>query len=384
MENNKQTTPLPHWVPPPLYHRDKTGRTRLWRITDSSEHFVIEHGHVGGKLQSETHPIQKREWAVRQWAHKKHRQGYRETVESDAPHTGRDLAKIVRPMLASPLRTPSSLSALMKPCFVQPKMDGIRCMAYWDPVDHQVILLSRTGVRLEADALSTARRSLHCLLQEHPDIVLDGELYHPEIPFEVLSGCCRRLSSSSSRKRCPVPDLPNLSVQLHVFDLVVLSQRDAPFSERSRTLQSLVSYDITVVPTFVATTWQQFFDFHARFTQDGGYEGIIWRDPDGVYEMGYRSRSLQKYKTFQEEEFLIVGFTHGDGRETDAVIWICETARGQRFHVRPQGSLDHRQEALREASRSVGKQLTVRFQEYTKDGVPRFPVGKSVRIDATA
>jgi hypothetical protein len=34
-----------------------------------------------------------------------------------------------------------------------------------------------------------------------------------------------------------------------------------------------------------------------------------------------------------------------------------------------------------QAMSMIGKKLTVIFQEYTNDGVPRFPVGKAIRIN---
>ena len=52
---------------------------------------------------------------------------------------------------------------------------------------------------------------------------------------------------------------------------------------------------------------------------------------------------------------------------------------GNEFTVRPEGSYEHRKKLNRNATKYIGKKLTMKFQAYTKGGVPRFPVGISIR-----
>jgi DNA ligase-1 len=135
---------------------------------------------------------------------------------------------------------------------------------------------------------------------------------------------------------------------------------------------------IRFVDTYFVHTHDQFYDKFKGFILDG-YEGAMLRNTEGVYRQNYRSADLQKYKEFQEDEYDIVGFTQGDGRDEGTVIWICITEQGRRFSVRPKGSVEYRRELYENAGRYVGKRLTVIFQELTEFGVPRFPVGKCVR-----
>ena len=95
----------------------------------------------------------------------------------------------------------------------------------------------------------------------------------------------------------------------------------------------------------------------------------------------HRSYDLQKYKEFKEEEFKIVGYTKGEGRDDEAVLWICETETKLTFTVRQSIPLNKRRELYIHANQYIGKQLTVKFQECTDKGVPRFPVGKAIRED---
>ena len=98
-----------------------------------------------------------------------------------------------------------------------------------------------------------------------------------------------------------------------------------------------------------------------------------------MYRCNYRSHDLQKYKEFLEDEFLIVGFTQGDGRDKGTIIWICVTKEGKEFSVRPRGTMEHRRKLFQTGEKYVGKKLTIIYQELTEEGKPRFPVGKDVR-----
>jgi DNA ligase-1 len=110
-----------------------------------------------------------------------------------------------------------------------------------------------------------------------------------------------------------------------------------------------------------------------------GYEGIMVRDLNGPYEINKRSKYLQKFKEFMEEEFKIIGYHDGTGDEKGAVIWDCEISSDKNVSVRPRGTFESRKKLFLEAEKYIGKKLTVIFQGYTEDGSLRFPVGKAIR-----
>jgi DNA ligase-1 len=82
-----------------------------------------------------------------------------------------------------------------------------------------------------------------------------------------------------------------------------------------------------------------------------------------------------------EDEFEIVGFHQGDAGEKGCVVWDCINDESKTFAVRPRGTFEQRKEWFLEGDSYIGKKITVIFQEYSQDGIPRFPVGKSIRID---
>jgi DNA ligase-1 len=103
------------------------------------------------------------------------------------------------------------------------------------------------------------------------------------------------------------------------------------------------------------------------------------RNRKGAYGINKRSSDLQKVKTFLDGEFRIVGFSEGSGNDAGTVIWECETSGGLRFNVRPRGTREARMEQFQNGRDYIGQVLTVRYQELTDDGIPRFPVGITIR-----
>jgi DNA ligase-1 len=201
---------------------------------------------------------------------------------------------------------------------------------------------------------------------------LDGELYTTEIPFENLAGLIKK-------KRATTEDLKQIQlIDYHVYDLIDLQSPTVTFTERIALLDSLVNSSFKHVKLVKTCTVPSHVEFYEKFIGEG-YEGAMLRNSNGQYKQNNRSSDLQKYKEFQEEEYKIVDFTQGEGRDEGSVIWICEIADGTRFNVRPRGTVEHRKELFNNASKSIGSALTVIFQELSKFGVPRFPVGKSIR-----
>ena len=92
---------------------------------------------------------------------------------------------------------------------------------------------------------------------------------------------------------------------------------------------------------------------------------------DSPYEPGKRSMGLLKLKKMEKEEYEIVDRVRD---KEGGLVWVCATEDGKRFKVKPAG-----EKKKYEEHPQSGKLLTVQFQELTKHGVPRFPVGLAVR-----
>ena len=84
-----------------------------------------------------------------------------------------------KPMLAYPVS--NKPIDYTKPVFMQPKLDGVRCLIQYErrtqPREDVVVAYSRTGKQwLNIDHIL---QSLVPFFQANPNVILDGELYNP-------------------------------------------------------------------------------------------------------------------------------------------------------------------------------------------------------------
>ena len=393
--NSEDQKPVLHKEYPPIFGKDKSGKTRVWNATVFSLPIsnkgisVIQHGIYDGKLQvdtrqytegknigkkNETTPLQQCVAEVE----KKHKdkiekEGYSDTYynvpNTLTTETTPEIRKIF-PMLANKYEpsVTKKRGGIVFPCFVQPKLDGLRCVVYL--VDGLPVYQSRTGGIFTV--LHHLDSSVVEILSRNHTLVLDGELYTPQIPFEELAGIIKKKTLTETDKQ------KILHIQYHVYDLVIPK---LPFRERLLQMQqTILSTNLFVVPvsTYLANSVADFKEKFGEYVAQG-FEGIMLRNTEGLYQENYRSNDLMKYKEFFEAEYPIVDYKEATGRDVGTVIWECETPEGRRFSVRPRGTQEARREWFCKAESLVGKQLTVIYQELSEMGVPRFPVGKAIR-----
>jgi DNA ligase-1 len=250
------------------------------------------------------------------------------------------------------------------PCFVQPKLDGVRCITVSGR------LYSRNGNPFPT--LEHIKKELDSLKD---NLVLDGELYTDDINFEKIVGLVRKNTKTSEEKA------NTLKIYLNVFDYV---DANLPYEKRLSNLNDFFENNkglkyIKQVKTEECKNEKEIMEFLDKYTKEG-YEGLIIRNKKGKYAENARSVDLQKLKKFIDEEFEITGYTTPTaGKEVGCVIWICKTKDGKTFNVRPQGNYDERKKLYRNGKKYIGKMLTVKYQELTNDHVPRFPVGLAIR-----
>ena len=398
---------------PTIYGVEKNGKTKVWTARiyrDELNGFAtaeIEYGQLDGKKQTtrreytegknlgkknETTPLQQCLLETRRkWQDKMEKEGYSLVVPHSQTQTestivvteeiNSNTATVVNkvfPMLAhtyEPLSSKNKKNDIAFPCYVQPKLDGLRCICYMVPNgssnEPAVVAQSRTGAYFESVEHICAE--LRPILLKNPGLILDGELYTTDIPFEELAGLIKRKKTSDANvnRQC---------IKYHIYDIVV---NGVPYSERhDRIVGAIPKPDkcryLEVVHTQLIHNVNEFKQAFGEYVA-AGYEGIMLRNVDGMYRQNYRSHDLQKYKEFVESEYPIVGFKEADGRDKGTVVWVCATAEKREFSVRPRGTQEQRRQWFQDGHTHVGKLLTVIYQELSELNVPRFPVGKAIR-----
>lgn len=359
---------------PVLYKVDNKGKVREWEVVVSSydaghNKYTIQviHGEQGGAKQikttvvdkgknigkaNETTVLEQAEFDAQSKWNKQKDKGYSETIVAKAE---RDF----RPMLAQEYIKHSK--KIVFPCYVQPKLDGLRCSISLE--NGKAIAKSRNGKIWKV--LDHITEMFEPILRQMPNIIPDGELYTNKIDFQkIISGIKR--------------DEPNeytSLIEFWCYDVHVVGKQ-IPFSTRMHIIRDIAEL-IPIVPveTKMAKTHDEIWEFHEHYTSQG-YEGVMTRNAHGLYEVDKRSYHLLKVKAFQDQEFEIVDLKLD---KNDECVFTCVSESGKTFDVKCEGSSEHRQELYND--KNIGKLLTVKFFEWTNDGVPRFPVGKTIRSE---
>ena len=382
---------------PTLFGKSKTGKTQVWQIEviksgdgpaaaggNQTAIIRVTYGYEGGKQvvndkeitkgknlgkKNETSPYEQALLEAQSTWEGKIDGGYAEKLgNAQAPGLASDNAvaahKTVSPMLAQDYHKQGK--KIVFPCYVQAKLDGVRSIFFNNA------LTSRNGKPFSG--LDHIIAELAPATKE--GLILDGEVYSTTLTFQQFVGLVKKKTYTAADKE----QLKH--VNLWVYDCV----NDAPFESRLATLKDFFSRNkftqIHLLPTEECATREGLKGFHDKYVLEGN-EGLMVRNKQGLYQLGARSYDLQKYKEFEDAEYKVTGFTDGQGLEKGLVIWTCETKDGQHFQVRPRGTHEARAEIFKDVTKNpkkyIGKELTVRFQELTGDGIPRFPVGISFR-----
>jgi ATP-dependent DNA ligase len=360
---------------PTLYHRGKSGGVYSWRVWTEGADVVTEYGLVDGEKQvarkaatpknvGRSNATTAEEQAVLEarslWQNKRDRK-YFESVEEA-------MGELIRPMLAHDFEKRRERNVAY-PAYVQPKLDGVRALAFWD--GSRVEVMSRSGKSWRAlGTVEHIAAALEGLLPRR--LLFDGEVYAHGETFQETTRLVKKYREGLSER-----------LLLHVYDVVDRDELGMPFSERyERFLQPLSlelgGQPLEAVRTEVVEAEEEVYELHREFVALG-YEGAILRTADGVYQYGARSFDLLKVKSFLDAEFEIVGHKDGVGKFAGAVIWVCRLPDGRTFDVVPRGSMEERRRWYLEGERHHGSLLNVRYFEVSEDGVPRFPVGAGIR-----
>lgn len=370
---------------PTLFKKSSQGKIEQWTIeVDANSTFspaVIKttYGEVGGKMQettdtikegknvgkkNETTPLTQAIAEAQSKWEKKCKSGY---VDSIAKAEVGDLDETfveggIVPMLAHSYD--KSGHKIVFPAAVQPKLDGIRCIAIKS--GPSVTLWTRTR-----KPINSCPHIVEAIKENFSgDLVLDGELYNHDYKkdFEKIVSAVRKDEPTEESKL----------VQYHIYDQVLggpfklrYTYLGLDFDHESEHLKLVLTDEISDETLVPATA--------AKFIAEG-YEGAMLRNLHSPYE-NKRSYHLQKVKEFEDAEFEIVGVEEGRGKLQGLVgAFVCKTADGKEFKAKPAGDQEATKAYIQNPESVIGRLLTVQFQGLTgANGVPRFPVGLRIR-----
>ena len=244
----------------------------------------------------------------------------------------------------------------------QPKLDGIRCLADKNG------LWTRQGKPI--NSCPHIWESVRSIVENSPDIVLDGELYNHDLKedFNKITSLVRKSKSTPE----DILEAEKM-VEYHVYDMFSSVTPNLLFTQRTHVLEAIISKEgasVHLVPTTYCSDQESLDSMYAEYTTDG-YEGQMVRN-DTPYE-NKRSNGLLKRKEFITEEFRVASMLEGQGNWAGHVKkFALIMPSGENCGAGVRGKQDKLKELWE--SGNTPSWATLRYFGLTPDGVPRFPV----------
>lgn len=304
--------------------------------------------------------------------------------------------------------------------YMQYKYDGIRCCHDLYNRDNpstysrncKEIILGK-DMKEELELISSK------LKVRNAKVILDGELYNHDFDLNQISGIVR---ASVGAANIDKKDL----LFYFIFDIFFIDNRGQPnelkYSDRMEYLDKISEIiktnkleRIKIVETKKISTQDSLVKYYNQAIQDN-YEGLIVKH--NVKYSNADRKNMIKLKPAFRDEFKIVGFKDGIGKDMGLIIFICETTEETRtkainyrnikgltsqigtdyeFSVRPKQDDKWRADEFQKLSTIIydpeelekpmtcfeknilGTYYTVEFQDYSEDLKPLRPVGIDYR-----
>jgi len=300
---------------PKLYKLSAKNKIQEWEISTKGNKIIVIQGQFDGKKQryeetikegknigrgNETTPEQQAEAEAKsKWEHK-HNKDYHLSIK-ECKGKGKIANKGgYLPMLAHSFEKHAE-KYLKYPCYVQPKLDGLRCISTKDK--NGVQLWFRSGK--EITTMGHIVDNLDLIMKVGD--IFDGELYIHGEDFNSFTGAIRankNLNKKVTKK-----------IQYYIYDVPKINKlnEEVPYSKRIKEFKrlSLRNRPIAITKTIRVSNFKEAMEIYKYFINKG-YEGIMFRNTDMPYEQK-RSYNLLKYKEFVDDEFTIISIEEGKG-----------------------------------------------------------------------
>jgi len=355
-----------------LYKTAKTGATQVFNIESNGDSYTTTWGQVNGKQQSKTTTCSPKnvgrsnettaaEQAILEATAKW-------TKKQKANYSTDETAPVMQKLPMKVNEYKKHIRRIKKIVYTSPKLNGVNCE--YRLTDGKLELLSRGGENYpipkhqEIQALA--------LLETLGTTSVNGEMYCHGMFLQDIMAATKKHNE----------DTPKL--KFHVFDFpevegTYLKRCEAMYAKKDEE-GAVFAPNFPFIPVWVARSLEEIDDQYEQ-CMDAGYEGLIVRNPEGLYEYNTRSLNVFKYKKAQDGEFLTIDFTLD---KNGHAVFIC-AARPPRmdehlpdvptFKVKLKGTAGERLEMASKADSYLGKHLKVEFEMLSRDGIPQKPVG---------
>lgn len=239
--------------------------------------------------------------------------------QSSSPDTWRDDPARVRPMLATTIESPRDINLRDPALLYEPKLDGIRGLILIEPAQPspRITIWSRNGNDKTHQFPEVVRGLKEFGKRLRVPVMLDGEIVAltelgEPAGFQRLQGRMHLTGERDIARSAAAQGAAFIA-----FDVLrdgAQDLRSLPLTDRRARLErvfgSAGASSTVRIGDFVPSDGRRMY----KTAIERGWEGLIVKVADSIYETGRRSRAWRKLKLTKQQEFVIGGWT--EPRET--------------------------------------------------------------------
>lgn len=266
---------------------------------------------------------------------------------------------------------------ILFPCYVDPKLDGLRGIA---TISNHVVIHSRSGKELKN--YKNIESDLNKLIVHCRQKYLKKYLETIKLDGEITDGHFQNLMRTVTRKEGGVEMASNA-----IFNIFDILSYTTPLSSRLHFLDILQEEINNLGLKYIKInkgrdvySWKEIQEYYDECL-GYGQEGIMIKALNGLYQYK-RSYAWQKMKPEETEDIKIIGIEEGTGKYVGKLgALICSLPNDKIVKVGSGYTDEERKNLWVDKEKLVGWTVEVKFQEKTLDGSLRFPVFVRFRED---
>jgi len=269
---------------------------------------------------------------------------------------------------------------LIYPVCVQKKLDGYRCLSNRNQNNNEITLYTRTMKKYLY--MEQIKNELKQIKELTSNIYMDGELYFHGKKLHNIGSVLRKKYINEN-------DIQKMNeIEYYIFDMFDIEHMEMTFQQRYQWLSDLfqkyhsVFQKIKLVSCVSCKNEKEIEEENQKYLFEG-YEGVIVRNWNGLYELNKKSYNVLRTKEFKREIFEIKNAKEGTGSQKGAIIYEIKCGKhGKSFWVVPMGKIEDRkkqyEEFKKDKTKYIGKKVQIKYLEKNKNScVTRNPILES-------
>lgn len=314
------------------------------------------------------------------------------------PKYNTDANNCVKPMKCQKF----AIGKFTYPCIIQPKINGVRaiimceeytpkdmfdmeCSFVDNNVRYKAVIKTKEGLEYSIKHIQYLFNELYEKYPEYRNIVFDGEIYIKDEKVTSIGGAARNPRNELHSK-----------LQFVNFDLSIPDLNNEDRDQlRNEIWDTYVAGNTNIYKANIWNNlnneshkfWKSFYvvnlHSHHCYSDDAalaymedcivhGFEGAVIRNKESEYKFGSRPQTMMKLKKFEDAEFKCIDYKWSgdpDNKVGFSVVLVCQNDINDCiFECTCTGSTEERKAII--DNPPIGKMVTIKFYERTKDGIP--------------